>query len=131
MNSQDQDKENEVFYSIGTGTILDRLPRIPRPVLAFGKKDLYSVLINGHDFILPLENSEHPVIGFYTTRTVAAENIRDAEKVAYNLVLMEWNMRGYLKICGGYPSLTSEEITILDEKFRLRSGYGFAFYEDE
>lgn len=131
MNHQDQDNDNEVFYSIGTGTFLDRLPRVPRPVLAFGKKDLYSVLVNGHDFILPLENSTNPLIGFYTTRFVAAENIRNAEEIAHKLVLMEWEKRGYFKISGSYPSLTSEEVTILNEKFRLRSGYGFAFYEDE
>ena len=89
MNDRDHDDET-VAYLIGTRTWLDWLPRIPRPVIAMGRKDLYSVMMNGQDFILPIEGSKDPVIGFYTTRFVAAKNIREAEKLAHQLVMQEW-----------------------------------------
>ncbi len=131
MNYQDHDNETDRYYLLGTGTWVDWLPRLPHPVIAFGKKDLYSVLLNGHNFILPIGDSKDPAIGFYTTRFVTAENIREAEKVAHKLVIREWENGGYFKLCGIKPSLTTEEVIIMDERFRLRSGYGFAFYDNE
>lgn len=129
MNSQDYEKEE--YYLLGTGTWLDWFPRLPRPVLALGSKDLYSVMLNGQDFILPIRGSKVPVIGFYTTRFVAADNFREAEKAAHKSVMREWENGGYLNLCGKRPSLSTEEVNILNERFRLRSGAGFAFYDND
>lgn len=131
MNDRDHDDETVDYYLVGTGTWLDWLARIPRPVIAIGRKDLYSVMMKGQDFILPIEGSKDPVIGFYTTRFVAAKNIREAEKLAHQLVMQEWEKKGYDKLCGKRPSLSPEEVTILEERFRLRSGFGFSFYEND
>ena len=130
MNTQDHDNDGD-FHLLGTGTWLDWLPNLPRPVIALWRKDIYSVLLNGQDFSLPIGGSEDPVIGFYTTRYIAAENIRDAEKAAVNRVMQEWKNRGYFELCGKEPTLSAEEVLILEERFRLRSGTGFAFYNSE
>ena len=130
MNKQKHDEE-PVGYLLGTGTWLDWLPKLPRPVIAFGKKDLYSVLLNGEGFTLPIDDSNDPAIGFYTTRYVAAENIRDAEKVARERVLKEWERRGFYELCDKEPVLSTEEVIILDGWFIFRSATGFAFYDDE
>ena len=130
MSKHDCDKES-VGYLLGTGTWLDWFPKLPRPMIAIGKKDLYSVLINGEGFTLPVDGTKDSAIGFYTTRFVAAENIREAEKVAYDRVLKEWEHKGFLELCGKKPVLSTEEVVILDEWFIFRSATGFAFYDNE
>jgi hypothetical protein len=130
MKNQDRDDEI-VGHVLGTGTWRDWLPKLPRPIFALGKNDLYSVLLHGQDFILPIGGSEDPVIGFYTTRWVAAENYHKAEKKAFNSVIQEWNNKGYFNKCGRKPNLSTEKVVILNERFRLRSGAGFTFYSNE
>jgi hypothetical protein len=129
MNSHDH--ENEDYYLLGTGTWLDWLPNLPKPLIAFGRKHLYSVLLNGQDFSLPIGGSKDPLIGFYTTRFVAAENLREAEKAAHGRVIREWKRKGYLKLCGKNPTLYTEEVIILNDHFRFRAATGFAFYDNE
>ena len=130
MNNQDLDNK-KFAHLLGTGTWLDWLPNIPRPVIAFGRYDIYSVLLNGQDFSLPIGGLNDPAIGFYTTRYVAAENIRDAKKAAFVRVIREWENRGYRALCGKKPTLSTEEVLILKKRFRLRSGTGFTFYNSE
>jgi hypothetical protein len=116
---------------IGTGTWRDWFRKIPRPVFALGKNDLYSVLLKGTGFTLPIEGADDPAISFYTTRFVAAGNMHAAKKAACRSVMNEWSLRGYLKISGREPTISIEEIDLLHERFRLRSGGGFTFYRND
>lgn len=127
MNNQDHDDE-VVGWVLRTGTWRDWIPKLPRLVFAFGKMDIYSVFLNGRDFVLQIRGHEDPIIGFYTTRFVAAENFHSAEKAACRSVLQEWEQKAYLKECGKDPKLSVEKVVILSERFRLRSGAGFTFY---
>ena len=127
MKNQDQDDEI-VGHVLGTGTWRDWIPKFPRPIFVFGKNDIYSVLIHGQDFVLPIEGSEDPAIGFYTTRFVTAENYHKAENAAFQSVTKEWDNKGYYNKCGKKPNLSTEKVVILNERFRLRFGTGFTFY---
>jgi hypothetical protein len=117
-------------YLLGTGTWRDWLPAIPRPVLALGTQELYSVLIEGFDFSLSIGGADDPVIGFFTTRFVAAANIRQAEKTALESVLHEWRCKGFLKLSGTIPKLHVEKIQLLSDRFLFRSGTGVTFFPD-
>ncbi len=130
MKHQDQDNDTDI-HLLGTGTWLDWLPNLPRPVIALGENDIYSVFLNGKDFVLPIGDSDEPVVGFYTTRYVAARNFKEAKKAALDRVLLDWRNKGYLKLSGKEPSLTAEEVVISEKRFRYRSATGFAFYPDE
>ena len=125
------DKNNDyefVAQAIGTGTWRDWIKKIPKPVFALGKNDMYSVLVQGTDFKLPIGITDEPAIGFYTSRFVAAENVHAAKIAARNSVLNEWSTKGFLKVSGSDPKISIEEIDLLYERFRLRSGGGFSFY---
>ena len=104
--------------------IIHRLVRryIPRPVFALGEQDLYAVIVHGSGFSLPIAGEE-PVDGFYTTRIVAARDVRDAEQRALSAVEKDWKRQGR-----GAVTLEVNEVRILDERFRARSGSGGAFY---
>ena len=122
--------DEPVGYLLGTGTWRDWFPAIPRPVFAHGTKELYSVLIEGSDFSLSIGGANDPVIGFFTTRFVAAADIRQAEKTAFESVLNEWRRKGFLKLSGAIPKLHVEKIQVLPGRFLFRSGTGFTFFPD-
>ena len=122
-------KEDEfIARLIGTGTWLDWIKKIPIPVFALGKNDIYSVFLEGTNFTLPIDGMEKPAIGFYTTRYVASENVHEAKKSAIKSALHLWNTRGFRKFSGNEPTISIEKVDLLYERFRLRSGTGFSFY---
>ena len=98
---------------------------IPRPVLALGPRDLYSVIVHGTGFTLPIAGHA-PAIGFYTTRIVAARDAREAQRLAISAVEREWRRRGR-----DPAILEIEEIQALGERFRLRRGGGATFYSGD
>ena len=63
MKKQGDHDDKIVGHVLGTGTWRDWLPKWPRPIFAFGNYELYSVLLHGQDFILPIGGSEDPAIG--------------------------------------------------------------------
>jgi hypothetical protein len=105
--------------------LLHRLVRryIPRPAFALGEHDLYAVVVHGSGFSLPIAGEE-PVVGFYTTRIVAAGDVRDAEQRALWAVEKDWKRQGR-----GAVALEVNEVRILQERFRARSGSGGTFYK--
>ena len=113
------------YYVVGTGSWRDLLPKLPRPVFAFGENDIYWVMVKGTGFTLPIDDS--CVDSFFTGRFVSASTVRDAKRIAFALVGKEWEQKGY-KERGGSVSLTVNDIDVLRERFRLRSGTGFTFY---
>ena len=130
MNDMNNGKEF-VGRAIGTGTWLDWIKKIPKPVFALGKYDLYSVFVEGINFTLPVGGADKPAIGFYTTRFVAAENVHAAKETARVSVLSEWNSKGYFKFSGKEPTLSITKVALLHYRFRLRAGTGFIFYSND
>ena len=124
----DPKSDEPIGHVLGTGTWRDLLPRIPRPVLAIGAQQLYRVLIHGSGFSLALLDGGEPIVGFFTTRFVAAENIRDAETKARSSVLTEWKRRGFEASAGSAPILELEDLEVVHSRFRLRSAAGFTFF---
>jgi|SRR5262245_17767809 len=126
-NVDDRERAEPFGWVIGPTTwrgIVQRLARryLPSPVIAIGGNDLYSVVVHGTGFSLPIADAA-PVDGFYTTRIVTAPNARDAERRALLAVERDWRRRGH-----GSVALEIDSIYILEERFRLRSGSGAAFY---
>ena len=124
----DTESEEPVGHVLSTGTWRDLLPRIPRPVLAIGAQQLYRVLIHGSGFSLMLDGGGELIVGFFTTRFVAATNIRDAEIKARASVLTEWKRRGFEASAGSAPILELEDLEVVHSRFRLRSAAGFTFF---
>jgi hypothetical protein len=93
-----------------------------------GAQQLHRVLIHGSSFSLPLRDGGAPIVGFFTTRFVAATNVRDAEIKARSSVLREWKRRGYEASAGSSPILELEDVEIIHSRFRFRSGDGFTFF---
>ena len=124
----DTEPEQPSAYLLGTGTWRDLLPRIPRPVLAIGSQQLYRVLIHGSGFSLALGDGSEPIVGFFTTRFVAAANVRDAETKARTSVLREWKYRGCEASARASPILELEDLEVTHSRFRFRSGAGFTFF---
>ncbi len=128
MADESETKGNDEYFAVRTGTWRDLIPRLPRPVLALGQKELYRVMFEGSGFTLFLDGVPKPIIGFFTTRYVAANNVREAQSAARSAVLNEWSRHGYRERTGAEPHLAIEEMEILEEWFRMRSGDGFAFF---
>jgi hypothetical protein len=119
---------DESYFLLGTGSWRDRLPRVPRPVLAVGSRMLYRVLVEGSNFVLPLDGRGSPITGFFTTRFIAARSRAEAETRAHSLVLRDWKRQGFEAQVGGAPKLTTDKSETLRSRFRLRSGGGFTFF---
>ena len=124
-----RDLEEPVGDLLGTGTWRDRLPKLPRPVLAVGNRQLYSVVLHGSGFVLPIVGSE-AVIGFFATAVVAATTIREAEQLARDAILRQWTKRKFLP-GEVLPTLEVDEVRRLPQRFRLRSRHGFAFFSHD
>jgi hypothetical protein len=103
---------------------------IPRPVVAFPPNDLYSVMVRGSGFTLPIDGEEKPIIGFITTRIVAAGDVREAERLAISEIERDWRRSGHHEL-GGPASLRVEDINSLSGRFRLRSKFGYIFYQND
>jgi hypothetical protein len=124
----DNQSDQPIGHVLATGTWRDFLPRIPRPVFVIGAQQLYRVLIHGSGFSLPLSDDSETISDFFTTRFVAAANVRDAETKARSSVLREWKRRGYEARAGSSPVLELEDLAMVHSRFRLRSGAGFTFF---
>ena len=123
----DEEKPEPVAWVIRPTTwraIVQRLRRryLPRPVLALGQQELYSVLVHGTGFALPIEDGL-PVDGFFTSRIVAARDVREAKRRALSVVEGDWQRSGR-----GSVNLEAQEIRVLEGRFRVRSGGGATFY---
>jgi len=127
MNNTDENDESQ-YSLIGSGTWRDFLPSLPKPVIALGHKSIYYVFIHGTRFEVRFGGTNMPLIGFFTTRFVAASNVRQAEQCAFQSVISEWEKEGFLGLSGVEPTLSVEKLEQLSERFRLRSGGGFTFY---
>ena len=99
--------------------------RIPRPVFALGSNELYSVIVHGTGLTLPIAGAA-PAVGFYTTRIVGARDTREAERLAVSAVERDWRRRGR-----DAAVLEVDQIKLLEERFRLRSGSGATFYSND
>jgi hypothetical protein len=122
----DTESDEPIGQVLGTGSWRDLLPRIPRPVWAIGAQQLYRVLIHGSGF--SLTGDGEPIVGFFTTRFVAAANVRDAEAQARWSVLTDWKRGGYEASARSSPLLEIEDLELVQSRFRLRSGAGFTFF---
>jgi hypothetical protein len=100
------------------------------PVVAFGEEDIYRVLLLGEGFQIKNEG-DRPLVGFYTTRFVTAETIREAQLKAKHEVLKEWKQQGWDWIATSDPALSIEEIDRLPDRFFWRGGSGFGFFPAE
>jgi len=97
---------------------------VPRPVFALGDQDLYLVIVHGSGFALESSQpGEAPLDGFYTTRVVAALDVREAKQRALSAVETDWQRQGR-----GSVTLDVNEVRILTERYRTRSGGGAIFY---
>ena len=94
---------------------------------AEGKRK-YRVLINGQNFLLNIDG-EIQKTGFYTTRFVEAQDAKQAETVAIELIKSDSKLADIvLNKRGDTPMLHIEEV---EEVKRLRSQVGYAFYSEE
>jgi hypothetical protein len=91
-------------------------------------KRKYRVLIKGQNFLLN-KDGETPKTGFYTTRFVEAQDAKQAEAVAIELIKSDAKLADIvLNKRGDTPRLHIEEV---EEVKRLRSQVGYAFYSEE
>ncbi len=110
------------------GASIFRIFRLP--VVAFGEKDIYRVLLLGQGFQIK-HDADKPLIGFYTTRYISAVIFQEAQVKTKNDVLEEWKQKGWAWIASSDPLLSIEEIDILPDRFLWRKASGFGFFPEE
>ena len=94
----------------------------------------FKVTLSGRGIDLLFDGT--PVVGFFTTRLVRADDLMTAERQAKDLVLSDWQPGGsYAAINrGSIPSLTVEDsfpVGFVTGTFaRKPSGYTFYSHED-
>jgi hypothetical protein len=103
------------------------------PIIAFGGRRLYRVLIEGEGFELPLKSVATYPTHFFTTRFVPARTALEAETRARKLILLEWNGLSLLSTFTGTdaPCLSVVEAEVIDGWFRWTSGRGFTLFRRE
>jgi len=91
---------------------------------------LYRVLVQGEGFELPIEGSNDRLIGFFTTRFVAACSRLEAESLAQLHVVREWQGLSLMSYFTGTdePCLSVIESEAIEGWFRPNKGQGFSFY---
>ena len=90
-----------------------------------------NVLFSGTGVLVPHEDSDDPIIGFYTTRRVWATSAASAEAEAKQLVLEEWTSGHYAQSNkGAVPVLKVESIRHVGllRGFFSRRPAGYTFY---
>ena len=122
------DSTDVSIFVMEAGTWRDRLPAIPRPVLAIGTVKLYRVLMEGSDFFFSFGGSKSSIVGFFTTHFVAASNICEAERKAQAAAVKDWQRQGFQARTGVLPTLRIDTSEAIHSRFRLRSGGGFTFF---
>ena len=72
----------------------------------------YKVRLSGTGVEYQFEGSPDPVIGFFTTRLVSAPSSDQAELVAKESVLSDWQPGGECAIAnrGGLPALVTKQV---------------------
>lgn len=94
----------------------------------------YQVILRGQGIELPVEGEAQPIVGFYTTRAVTAQNPEDAVRIASEIVAAEWRDGEYAALNrGGSPILSAERVfglSILRRWFGKPKGYSFYTRED-
>lgn len=93
----------------------------------------FKVMIEGEGVIIPSENNEPSITGFFTSRLVRAVAAAEAENEAKNMIMLEWSSGLYAKANkGALPILT---VTSIDASSFMESltfkNEGYSFYRDE
>ncbi len=104
--------------------------RFSLPVLALGARDLYTVVIEGFGFTLPVSFHPTPICGFYLSVNVAAVSVRAAQNAALALAARAWTRKGFASLSSSAPQLRIDHIRCVPERFRSWSVSGFAFHHD-
>jgi hypothetical protein len=126
------DSDDSPHYSeMQSGTWRDFLPRWQVPVVAFGSRHIYRVMLQGRKFNLPWGEKSESITGFFTTRWVAARDVAEAQEAARVAVLREWKRDGFEERAKAVPSITIEVVEIFGSKFRSKAGRGFTFFDVE
>lgn len=95
----------------------------------------FNVMLSGKGIKMPFEGSPDPVIGFFTTRRVRADDVESAQIVARASVLSEWQSGGEYAVSneGDLPALEIEECWKISwfETLTKRKPAGYAFFVNE
>lgn len=95
----------------------------------------FRVMLSGTGISIPLEDASDPVIGFFTTRDVFAQNADQAEAKAVELVLKHWTPGGSYAAAnqGAIPTLTLDKLWRVSYLYGLfgRKPSGYSFYSHE
>lgn len=126
--------DNASVSMIGVGGPVGTLLRVLRwftvPVVAIGRRSMYRVFVQGDGFELPIQHTDDKVVGFYTTRFVAASSRLEAESKAIVQIVREWQGLSLMSHFTGTeePCLTVVESNSIDGWLRRSGGQGFSFY---
>ena len=96
--------------------------RFSLPVLALGARDLYTVVIEGFGFTLPVSFHPTPICGFYLSVNVAAVSVRAAQNAALALAERAWARKGFASLSSSTPQLRIDHIRGSPKKFPLMVG---------
>jgi hypothetical protein len=120
--------QTPVGYVISPGRVAGFLMKVPRPEFVLPGQKLFSVLIHGHGFSLPIEDFP-PVRGFTTVVFVASFTVSQAANKAIARIRKRWET--FYPDAEGDLFVEIEETTIAHGHFRLRSILGFNFYYED
>ena len=123
-----EDDQEPEYFVLSQGWFVDFLLRFPTPVLALPGRNLYRVLVHGHGFSEPVEDSE-PIVGFYTTVIASAKDRLEAEQKAIMKVKDRWDT--FHPDATGGLFVDIEETRLIEERFKLRSILGFSLYSED
>ena len=89
----------------------------------------YKILLQGNNFLLKLDGNKN-IFGFYTTRYVEAENLKDAENIAIELIRNDHELRqSVLNKKNDPPIIFVDEIDELENFKGVKTpGKGYSFF---
>jgi hypothetical protein len=127
----DADVEDEVEFRVLNFGWRDRLPKLPRPVAAFGDNDLWLVRAHGTGISVLSLHGGNPLLGFCTTVIVAALNRHDAAARGLERIRIRWRSSAPGRRDRGSLKLEVDAVEQLEGRFRWESGRGYTFYSTE